>query len=113
MPSVSKGRMLTFSKKNQDVRDIIEDELKTGIKFPDFICNAVRFYEKYKDYDFKNTNKNTDLSNIDDLVEKKVIEILQNKNILDLVENKNQELSIQEQNMRLEEDLGCVDTDED
>ncbi|MFL1471509.1 hypothetical protein [Paraclostridium bifermentans] len=111
MPNVSKGRMLTFSKKNQDVRDIIEDELKTGIKFPDYICNAVRFYEKYKDYDFNNTNKNTDLSNIDNLVENKIIEILKNKNILNLVEK--QELSIEEQNKKLEEDLDYVDIDED
>lgn len=111
MPNVSKGRMLTFSKKNQDVRDIIEDELKTGIKFPDYICNAVRFYEKYKDYDFNNTNKNISLMNIDNLVEKKVIEILQNKNILNLVEN--QELSIEEQNKKLEEDLDYVDIEED
>lgn len=111
MPNVSKGRMLTFSKKNQDVRDIIEDELKTGIKFPDYICNAVRFYEKYKDYDFNNTNKNTDLSNIDNLVENKIIEILKNKNILNLVEK--QELSIEEQNKKLEENLDYVDIDED
>lgn len=113
MPSISKGRMLTFSKRNQDVQKIIEDELKTGIKFPDYICKAVRFYEKYKEHDFNNTNKTTDLRNIDDLVEKKVIEILQNKNILDLVKDSNQELSIKEKNKKLEEDLDFVDIDEE
>lgn len=108
MPNISKGRMLTFSKKNQDVQKIIEDELKTGTKFPEYICNAVRFYEKHKEYYFNTTNKNTDLNNIDDLVEKKVIKILQNKNILDLVKN-----SIQEKNKNLEENLDFVDIDED
>ena len=112
MPNISKGRMLTFSKKNQDVQKIIEDELKTGIKFPDYICKAVRFYEKYKEYDFNNNTKTPDLSNIDDLVEKKVIEILQNKNILDLVKS-NPELTIEEKNRQLEEDLDYVDIDED
>ena len=112
MPNISKGRMLTFSKKNQDVQKIIEDKLKTGIKFPDYICKAVRFYEKYKEYDFNNNTKTPDLSNIDDLVEKKVIEILQNKNILDLVKS-NPELTIEEKNRQLEEGLDCVDIDED
>lgn len=113
MPNIAKGRMLTFSKKNQDVQQIIENELKTGIKFPDYVCDAVRFYEKYKEHDFNNTDKTTNLSNIDDLVEKKVIEILQNKKILDLVENSRHELTIEEKNKQLEEDLDFVDIDED
>lgn len=112
MPNIAKGRMLTFSKKNQDVQKIIENELKTGIKFPDYVCKAVRFYEKYKEYDFNSNPKVPNLDSIDNLVETKVIEILQNKNILDLIQN-NPKLTIAEKNRQLEENLDYVDIDED
>ncbi|CEP45536.1 Uncharacterised protein [[Clostridium] sordellii] len=112
MPNIAKGRMLTFSKKNQDVQKIIENELKTGIKFPDYVCKAVRFYEKYKEYDFNSNPKVPNLDNIDNLVETKVIEILQNKNILDLIQS-NPKLTIAEKNRQLEENLDYVDIDED
>lgn len=112
MPNIAKGRMLTFSKKNQDVQKIIENELKTGIKFPDYVCKAVRFYEKYKEYDFNSNTKVPNLDSIDNLVETKVIEILQNKNILDLIQS-NPKLTIAEKNRQLEENLDYVDIDED
>lgn len=112
MPNISKGRMLTFSKKNQDVQKIIENELKTGVKFPDYICKAVRFYEQYKEYDFNNNSKVPNLDNLNNLVESKVIEILKNKNILDLIQS-NPNLTIAEKNRQLEENLDYVDIDED
>lgn len=112
MPNIAKGRMLTFSKKNQDVQKIIENELKTGIKFPDYVCKSIRFYEKYKEYDFNSNSKVLNLDNITNLVETKVIEILKNKDILDLIQS-NQQLTISEKNRQLEENLDYVDIDKE
>lgn len=36
--------LLTFSKKNLDVGDILEEVSKNGTKKTDYICEAVRFY---------------------------------------------------------------------
>ena len=41
--------LLTFSKKNQDVYNILKEVCKSGIKQTDYICEAVRFYYKHKD----------------------------------------------------------------
>lgn len=40
--------LLTFSKKNSDVKDILDEISLDGTKKTDFICDAVRFYYKYK-----------------------------------------------------------------
>lgn len=41
----------TYSKRNTDVRDLIEDKKKYDKNFvtTDYMCEAVRFYEKNKD----------------------------------------------------------------
>lgn len=51
MPSVKQGGgyTLTFSKKNQDVKKILANiKEEDKIKITDYICEAVRFYEKNK-----------------------------------------------------------------
>lgn len=52
MPNVRQGGgyALTFSKRNKDVQKIL-DEYKKDKSFvsTEYICNAIRFYEKYKD----------------------------------------------------------------
>lgn len=51
--------MLTFSKKNSDVADILEEISKGGIKKTDYVCEAVRFY-------YHNKNKLQTVSLFDD-----------------------------------------------
>nr|DAV25129.1 MAG TPA: hypothetical protein [Caudoviricetes sp.] len=55
--------VFTFSKKNEDVKDIIDNKKKSDKNFvkTDYMCDAVRFYEKYKD----NFNNNTSLNEND------------------------------------------------
>lgn len=45
---------LTFSKKNLDVADILDEISKDGTKKTDYICEAVRFY--YEHGGINNTN---------------------------------------------------------
>ncbi|MBC2582844.1 hypothetical protein [Clostridium sp. DJ247] len=42
--------VLTFSRKNTDIRNILENKKNTDNTFivTDYICEAIRFYEKYK-----------------------------------------------------------------
>lgn len=43
--------MFTFSKKNEDVKNILDEKKKLDSNFVklDYICEAVRFYEEHKD----------------------------------------------------------------
>lgn len=43
--------MLTFSKKNKDIKILLENKKIGNETFivTDYICEAIRFYEKYKD----------------------------------------------------------------
>ncbi|EJO5349403.1 hypothetical protein NRP93_003581 [Clostridium botulinum] len=61
---------LTFSKKNSDVQKLLEDKKEESERFvaTDYICEAVRFYEK-------NKNKVNDIINLDiieNLIDKKI-----------------------------------------
>ena len=69
--------VFTFSKKNEDVKNIIDNKKKSDKNFvkTDYMCAAVRFYEKYKD----NFNDNSSLSEND--VIRIVNEILKNNQI--------------------------------
>lgn len=49
---------LTFSKKNLDIADILNEISKDGTKKTDYICQAVRYY-----YNSKSILKNQDLIN--------------------------------------------------
>lgn len=42
--------VLTFSKKNVDIRNLLEDKKAKDENFivTDYICESIRFYEKYK-----------------------------------------------------------------
>ena len=53
MPNTKQGGgvALTFSKKNEDVKEIIEkykDEMGRAFIATDYVCEAIRFYEKNK-----------------------------------------------------------------
>ncbi len=99
MPSVKQGGgyTLTFAKKNQDVKKILDDKKKKGIKITDYLCEAVRVFES-------NKNNNVDINtlNIEKIVQEQVALALEKTNS----ENINKKPS-------LENDLDDVDTDED
>lgn len=99
MPSVKQGGgyTLTFAKKNQDVKKILDDKKEKGIKITDYLCEAVRAFES-------NKNNNVDINtlNIEKIVQEQVALALEKTNN----ENINKKPS-------LENDLDDVDTDED
>lgn len=51
MPNVKQGGgyTLTFAKKNQDVKEHLDKLKKEKVTITDYLCEAVRFYEKNKD----------------------------------------------------------------
>ena len=105
MPSVKQGGgyTLTFSKKNEDIRDlIIEKREKKGFILTDYICDAIRFFEANKDEKKEITN-----INIEELVKQEVAKILSNIPIK--VENE----EVNEKTSTLEKNLDDVDIDED
>lgn len=82
MPATKQGggHTLTFSKKNKDVREILDEYKKeakeTGKSFiaNDYICEAIRFYEKNKN---NGCSESADITlNIEKLVEEKIKELM-------------------------------------
>ena len=72
MPNVKQGGgySLTFSKKNRDVKIQLDTLKNNGIVITDYICEAIRFFEKNKDNSFnKKQIKDEDIERI---VEEKV-----------------------------------------
>ena len=95
MPSVKQGGgyTLTFAKKNKDVQDHLEELKKNKVTITDYLCDAVRFYEKHKEDSFKPPV--IDLSEVTEMIENKF------RSIEKLVINSNtlgkQEVSPEEQ----------------
>lgn len=85
MPSVRQGGgyTLTFSKKNEDVKDILDKKKNKGIIITDYLCQAVRFYEENKEKNLNNSN-----IDITDLVRKEMEKILNAKEVSESVEKK-------------------------
>ncbi|MBZ9609896.1 hypothetical protein G9F73_019405 [Clostridium estertheticum] len=70
MPSVNQGGgyTLTFSRKNQVVKDLLDSKKAEGVVVTEYICNAIKFYEQYKD-SIENTMS---MNMVEDLVNKKM-----------------------------------------
>ncbi|WP_415342397.1 hypothetical protein [Clostridium perfringens] len=102
MPSVRQGGgyTLTFSRKNEDVKDILDKKKNKGIIITDYLCQAVRFYEENKE---KNLNNSSNID-ITDLVRKEMEKILNSK----------ESSESEEKNVDLEENLDFIeDVDDD
>ena len=111
------GYTLTFSKKNQDAKNFIDQRKSEGQKFTDYVCEAVRFYEKHKE-------KGLD-QQIEEIVDKKLNEkfalfignIQAFSNLLPV--NNSESAITQDEPVNLEEkkdlesDLDEIDIDED
>ena len=114
MPSVKQGGgyTLTFSKKNQDVKDHLDDLKKKKVVITDYICEAIRFYEKNKNMEIKSTI--ADYKDIDRIIEEKIKMLIgsysqgnEEKAITeDVTEN-----SINEKQYDLEDGSGIDDSD--
>lgn len=83
MPSVRQGGgyTLTFSRKNEDVKNILDKKKNKGIIITDYLCQAVRFYEENKEKNLNNSN-----IDITDLVRKEMEKILNAKEVSESVE---------------------------
>lgn len=101
MPSVRQGGgyTLTFSRKNEDVKDILDKKKNKGIIITDYLCQAVRFYEENKEKSFNN-NSNIDIT---ELVRKEMEKILTTK----------EASRSAEKTVDLEEDLEFIDDVDD
>lgn len=100
MPSTKQGGgyTLTFSKKNQDVKKILDERKEQGIKLTDYICDAVRAFENNQ----TTNNVSINALNIDikKLVEEQVAIAL----------GKNNEVK---KDISLESNLDDIDIDDD
>lgn len=117
MPAVKQGGgiTLTFSKKNEDVKDILDREKASGTVITNYICDAIRFYEENKN-DFKASNV-TNLD-IEKMIEHKIEMLLSSKNIeLDKAKAEDDKCiaSAEETTYDLEDDefIDDMDLDED
>ncbi|MGL5328295.1 MAG: hypothetical protein ACRDD7_03430 [Peptostreptococcaceae bacterium] len=90
MPSIKQGGgfTLTFSKRNEDVKKILEEKKASGIVITNYICDAIRLYEEYR-VEAKDTNSTIAERDIDALIESKIKAILNDMN-LDLVKKDNE-----------------------
>lgn len=122
MPSIDKvggGITITFSPKNDDVREILVELKKSKkVKLTDYICEAVRFYEANKD---KMNNDKGDLAEIikeevSKQVKDEIEKIEVSKQIKDEIEKILEEKKltlIENVSVSLEDDLEDVDIGED
>lgn len=80
MPNTKQGggQSLTFSKKNRDIKEHLDLLKKNNVTITDYICEAIRFFEKNKDNDFKESQINSKY--VEDIVERKVSQILSGHN---------------------------------
>lgn len=106
MPNVRQGGgyTLTFSKKNEDVRDLLADKKanEKGFIVTDYICKAIRFFEE-----------NKDKGNLVDIAQIKS-EIIDSLNINELIKNELSKFSLVESKVNnLEDDLDEIPIDED
>lgn len=109
--------LLTFSEKNKDVYKLINDRDKKEFKQnTDYICNAIRFFETYKNYVGENNIDN------DTILEQKILRILEKYSVCGLNNNAVERLNenaatkiIEEVDKlkNIEEDIDDIDVDED
>lgn len=105
MPAVKQGGgyTLTFAKKNQDVRNHLDELKAKKVVITDYICEAIRFYEENKS---KTTSDTIDPSILDRMIEDKIKLLMENKFIIN---EYNTEISL-EDNL---DDVSDDDLDED
>ena len=70
------GYTLSFSKKNQDVKEILKQKKDKGIIVSDFICEAIRFFN---DNEGKINNTSIDIKEIEKLIDMKFEEKFEEK----------------------------------
>ncbi|HDI3019202.1 hypothetical protein HYH68_16270 [Clostridium botulinum] len=96
-----KSILLTFSERNRDVYDLIKDRDTEEFKQnTDYICNAIRFYEQYKEQiEVNKTSIN------EDKIEDIVLKVLKKYNINDIAIDKDDFKNIEENIDNLDIDI--------
>lgn len=91
MPSVKQGGgyTLTFSKKNQDVKEHLDKLKNDKVIITDYLCEAVRFFEKNKNLELKSGL--IDHIDIDKIIEEKIKVLMLN------TKNGKEEISIEKE----------------
>ncbi|WPC41862.1 hypothetical protein [Clostridium sp. JS66] len=111
--------VLTFSKKNMDIRRLLENKKLNNESFvtTDYICESIRFYEKYKD-----SIGNNNLESIKKLIDDRLKKFIQANSTVTLglaetkndVENEKTIINEIKTNISaLESDLDDIPIDED
>ncbi|WP_317368718.1 hypothetical protein [uncultured Tyzzerella sp.] len=109
MPSVKQGGgyTLTFAKKNQDVKLILDEKKKNKVVVTDYICEAIRFFEQNKNKEFNNSIVSN--ADIDKLIEDKIKALIGNN-----IQEVKEEILVEENidtTVNLEDDYGINDSD--
>ena len=63
--------LLSFSKKNTDVFELLEQKKKDGVIISDYVCECIRLYE----------NKNNNKESVEDTVKRVIADMLVNSSI--------------------------------
>lgn len=75
---------VSFSKKNLDVKNLIDSKKEQieGFEHSQYVCEAIRFYEKYKDKELGSINKDEIRKLVDERFQELKNELLNNKESL-------------------------------
>lgn len=74
---------LSFAKKNKDVLEMLMEKKKSeSFVQNDYICEAIRFYEKNKDKEFSSINKDEIRKLVDERFEELKKELLNNNELV-------------------------------
>ena len=112
MPSVKQGGgfTLTFSKKNQDVKEHLDKLKENKVIITDYLCEAVRFFESNKNINANNISH----LDIDNIIDEKIKALVCNisldinkETISEKVDN-NEDISKEYDNSNLEDGLDSI-----
>ncbi|MCD3211837.1 hypothetical protein G8T71_10775 [Clostridium botulinum C/D] len=92
---------VSFSKKNLDVKNLIDNKKEQieGFEHSKYVCDAIRFYEKYKNKEFNNINKDEIIRLVDERFEKLKEQLLSNEVVVSLTDEKKFNDAILEENI--------------
>lgn len=113
MPNVKQGGgySLTFSKKNRDVKIQLDTLKNNGIVITDYICEAIRFFEKNKDNSFNETQIEDNSFNKKQIKDEDIERIVEEK-VRHLFAKYNKSIASQTEPPSLEDNLEYINEED-
>ncbi|NFF59814.1 hypothetical protein FDB08_13085 [Clostridium botulinum] len=97
---------VSFSKKNLEIKELIEDKKEQirGFEHSQYVCDAIRFFEKYKDKELGSIDKEEIKRLVDERFEELKKELLNNNELVVAIDSEKESFN----NEMLEENIESI-----